>query len=95
MPLTLSIKKVPEAIVSRIKERARRNHRSLQGELLATLEESVLRRRMSAEEAYQRIRALGFRTPDEATAIIRADRDASIERLHRSIGRIIREPGGS
>jgi plasmid stability protein len=31
----LSIKNVPDAVVKALRERARRNHRSLQGELLA------------------------------------------------------------
>jgi len=37
----LSIKNVPEPVVERLRTRARCNHRSLQGELLALLTESV------------------------------------------------------
>ncbi len=37
----LSIKNVPDGIVERLRERARRNHRSLQGELMALVTESV------------------------------------------------------
>ena len=41
MPSNLSIKNAPDDVVQRLRERARRNHRSLQGELMAILEESV------------------------------------------------------
>lgn len=35
MPVNLSIKGVPEALAERLRARAERNHRSLQGELMA------------------------------------------------------------
>ena len=38
MTVTLSIKNVPDELAQRLKERAARNHRSLQGELMAILE---------------------------------------------------------
>ena len=38
---TLSIKNVPESLHERLKNRARRNHRSLNGELLVLLERAV------------------------------------------------------
>lgn len=38
MPVNLSIKNVPDALAARLRERAERNHRSLQGELIAILE---------------------------------------------------------
>jgi plasmid stability protein len=41
VPVSLSIKNVPEALAARLRERAARNHRSLQGELLAILEEAA------------------------------------------------------
>jgi carboxymethylenebutenolidase len=41
MPVNLSIKKVPDDIVARLKERALRHHRSVRGELLAIIEEAV------------------------------------------------------
>jgi len=37
----LSIKDVPEALAEALRQRAARNHRSLQGELMALLEEAV------------------------------------------------------
>ena len=38
MPVNLSVKNVPEALAAKLRERAARNHRSLQGELMAILE---------------------------------------------------------
>lgn len=38
MRVNLSVKNVPEALAARLRERAARNHRSLQGELMAILE---------------------------------------------------------
>ena len=41
MAVNLSIKGVPETIAVRLRLRAERNHRSLQGELMAIIEEAV------------------------------------------------------
>lgn len=41
MPVNLSIKNVPDAIAARLRERAERNHRSLQGELMGILESAA------------------------------------------------------
>ena len=41
MPVDLSIKRVPEKMAKRLRERAARNHRSLQGELMAILHAAV------------------------------------------------------
>ena len=38
MPVNLSIKEVPEPMAERLRARAERNHRSLQGELMAIIE---------------------------------------------------------
>ena len=76
MTVDLSIKKVPESVLESLRARAKRNHRSLQGELLVILEESVSPRRLTVEEAYQRVRASGLRTEPEAVGMIREDRDA-------------------
>jgi plasmid stability protein len=42
MPVNLSIKNVPEAMAAKLRERAERNHRSLQGELMAILENAAI-----------------------------------------------------
>lgn len=41
MTLNLSIKGVPESVAERLRARAERNHRSLQGELMAIVTEAV------------------------------------------------------
>jgi plasmid stability protein len=77
MPVNLSIKNAPDEIVRRLRERANRHHRSLQGELLAILEASVrFEERLSPDDLLAEVRRLGLRTPSESAAMIRADRDA-------------------
>jgi plasmid stability protein len=77
MSVNLSIKNVPEKIAEQLRQRAAARHRSLQGELLAILEEAVTGpRKISIEQAFQLARESGLETPDEARDIIRADRDA-------------------
>jgi len=41
MSVNLSIKNAPDDVVERLRQRAERHHRSLQGELLAIIEEAV------------------------------------------------------
>jgi antitoxin FitA len=41
MAVNLSIKEVPEAVAERLRQRAERNHRSLQGELMAIVEQAA------------------------------------------------------
>jgi len=41
MPINLSIKNVPDELVARLRERAARNHRSVQGELMALIERAI------------------------------------------------------
>lgn len=75
--VSLTIRNIPRAVLERLRTRAGRHRRSMQGEVLAILEsaaaEAPLRR--SAAEILHRIRGLGVRTPDEATDMIRDDRD--------------------
>ena len=77
MGVNLSIKNVPEELAAQLRERAKRHHRSLQGELLAILEEAVTGspRRLTLEEAYRRVEELGLRTGPESATMIREDRD--------------------
>jgi plasmid stability protein len=42
MGINLSIKDVPEDLAQRLRERAARNHRSLQGELMAIIEQAAV-----------------------------------------------------
>jgi antitoxin FitA len=85
MPVNLSIKNAPDDVARRLRERAQRNHRSLQGELMAIIEEAVRPRPvrfLTVDEVLARARKLNLQQPDEAAAIIRADRDAG----HRDQG---------
>jgi plasmid stability protein len=76
MPVNLSIKNTPDDVVIRLRQRAARHHRSLQGELLAILEEAVRsERNLSPAELLTEVRRLGLRTPADSAAIVRADRD--------------------
>ena len=72
--VTLSVKNVPKDLAKRLRERAERNHRSLQGELLAILTEAGTITSVSDLAAL--VKRLGLKTPSESAAIIRADRDA-------------------
>ena len=75
MPVTLSIKNAPDHVVALLKLRAQRNHRSLQGELLAIVEDAVRKpAQLTVDDILARARQLGLETPDEAAAMIRADR---------------------
>lgn len=77
MPVTLSIKNAPDETVRRLRERAERHHRSLQGELLAIIEEAARSQGpRTPAEVLAEIRRIGVATPREAVALVRADRDA-------------------
>jgi plasmid stability protein len=71
--VTLSVKQVPRALAVRLKERAARNHRSLQGELLAILSDAG--QVTTVAELASLVRRLGLKTPSESAAMIREDRD--------------------
>jgi antitoxin FitA len=77
MPVNLSIKNAPDHVVQRLRERAERHHRSLQGELMAIIEAAVQEARPSSPaEILAEVRRIGLNTPSESATIIRADRDA-------------------
>jgi plasmid stability protein len=76
MPVNLSIKDVPDETAAQLRDRASRNHRSLQGELLAIIEAATWERPFKAVELMKEIRKLGLRTPSESTQWIREDRDS-------------------
>ncbi len=81
MPVNLSIKNVPDEVAERLRERAERNHRSLQGELLSIIEEAALTsRQMDVTEVRARVKALGIKSTGDSTEIIRADRDRDYRR---------------
>ena len=76
MPINLSIKNVPEELAQLLRERARQHHRSLQGELMVILEEELLPRRVTVDQAYQRVQELGLQTGSETAGMVREARDA-------------------
>jgi len=76
MPINLSIKNAPDAMVDRLRARAERHHRSLRGELIAIIEAAVQDEPATSPVAVLgEVRRLGLSTPNEAASIIRADRD--------------------
>jgi antitoxin FitA len=76
LPVHLSIKNALDESIERLRERAAKNHGSLQGELLAIVEEAVRQpATLTAREVLAEVRRLGLQTPSEAVEIIRAHRD--------------------
>lgn len=77
MTVNLSIKNVPDDLVQQLRRRATANHRSLQGELMAIIEEKVRAEgRLSPGQVFNKVQQLGLHTPTEATDILRTDRNA-------------------
>jgi plasmid stability protein len=76
MSVNLSIKNAPDDLVVLLKARAERNHRSMQGELLAIIEEAVRApQRMTPMELLAEVRKLDLKMPSEAAEIVRKMRD--------------------
>jgi plasmid stability protein len=82
--VSLSIKNVPPALAKALGERAKRNHRSIQGELMHILEDAV--RRPGSQRAAPRVfdvdrlvrqaRALGLQSDSDSVQIVREWRDS-------------------
>ena len=76
MPVNLSIKNAPDEVVRHLRRRAERHHRSLQGELLAIIEEAArAEQALSPTELLAEIRDLGLRTRADSAAIGRSALD--------------------
>jgi len=76
MSVNLSIKNAPDDLVALLKARAERNHRSMQGEVLAILEEAVRApRRLTPMELLAEAKKLDLNMPSEAAEIVRKMRD--------------------
>lgn len=75
MTVSLSIKDVPEELAEAIRQRAKANHRSLQGELMAMLERHARPRGFRATELLEAARASGLYFKDASTQFIRQERD--------------------
>lgn len=77
--INISIKNVPKKRLDLLKQRAKRNHRSLQGELMALIEQATTppaARTFSVTDLLDRGQRMGLRTPDEAADWIRELRDS-------------------
>lgn len=75
MPVNLSVKNARDWVVQRLRERAERHCRSVQGELLATIEAAMRDQRpTTAAEILAEVRRLGLSAPAEAAELVRADR---------------------
>ena len=74
--VNLSIKKVPVRLVKRLKRKAALHKRSLQGELIAVLEEAATPARLTVDELWERVRRYGPPIPGDSVKMIREDRDA-------------------
>jgi plasmid stability protein len=73
----LSIKDVPVKELEIIRSQAKRNHRSLQGELRAIISDAARRTRqpLSLEDALEKIKKIPLKTSSEAVRMVREDRD--------------------
>ena len=75
MTVSLSIKDVPDDLARALRARAKRNHRSLQGELMDLLETTLRPKPFRAFDLLREVRALGIKTPAESVQMIREDRE--------------------
>ena len=75
MGVNLSVTDVPNEVAEALRARARANHRSLQGELMAMIEAHVGGRPFRARQLLEHVRALELSTPRESATMIREDRD--------------------
>jgi plasmid stability protein len=75
--MDLSIKGVPDEQMARLRELAKANHRSLQGELRAIIDRAtgIAPRPLSVDEIAAKVSRLGLTRRDEAARLIREDRD--------------------
>lgn len=75
---SLTVKNIPDKVLKRLKEKAKSNHRSLQGEVLYTLEHSAMEAPRAAEgslwEVVRKAQALGP-AGKSSVPLIREDRD--------------------
>ena len=77
MSVNFSIKNVPDEIAEKIKRRAAKHHRSLQGELMSIIEAAAATNEpMTPSELLEAIRSLDLNTPAESRNMVRVDRDA-------------------
>jgi plasmid stability protein len=76
MAVSLSVKDVPNDLADALRDRAKRNHRSLQGELMDIIETAVRPRPFQALALWKQAQALGLKTSRSSVQDIRRDRDS-------------------
>lgn len=89
MPVDLSIKRVPDEVVERLRMRAKINRRSLQGELLAMVERvagETAVRPVTVEQLHEWAKAQGFRGTGSSVEDIRRMRDERADHLENVLG---------
>jgi plasmid stability protein len=75
--VNLSIKNVPDDLAQRLRRRAERRHRSLQGELMAIIEAAARDDQAATPaEVLAEVRRLGLGAPSEAADMVRSSRDS-------------------
>jgi plasmid stability protein len=76
MPVTLSIKNAPDAVVAKLRARAAHNHRSLQGELMAIITAAAEQPPPAdISDLADFAKRIGLSGPSESVEIIREMRD--------------------
>ncbi|CCJ08650.1 Arc family DNA-binding protein [Methylocystis sp. SC2] len=75
MPVTLSIKNAPDDVVAKLKARAARNHRSLQGELMAIVTAAAEESHATLADIRDSVRGLKLSARSESAEIVRQMRD--------------------
>ena len=76
MSVSLSIKNVSDDVVDRLRERAKRNRRSLQGELLDVVERAASETpKLTIRELHERAKRLNLSKTPRSVDIIRKMRD--------------------
>lgn len=66
---TLTIKDVPAPLAERLRQRAARNHRSLQGELMSIIEQAARQTPQESDQAPATLPAIARRTPGSGTVV--------------------------
>jgi antitoxin FitA len=75
MPVSISLKDVPDGLADALRDQAKQNHRSVQGELMHILETAVRPRPFRAIALMREIEKMGFTSQANSTDIIRKARD--------------------
>jgi plasmid stability protein len=89
VPVSLSIKNVPDEVVVKLRARAQRNRRSLQGELLDVIEKAADEiPALTIEQLYERAKARGLSSKSgESVRIIRKMRADRTRHLMALLGK--------